>query len=165
MAVVEIPKGGRNKYEYDPELGGITFDRLLMSAAAYPADRCIHQLFEAQAARTPDATAVTYGGDALTYRALNARANRVARYLARLGVGPEVRVGLCLERGLDVTTAIEHDLSVRRGERIPMILPLPSVAGKQFIYRSWLVSSAPSAAPKCGWIGEISRCGRIELAQ
>jgi len=34
-----------------------------------------------------------------------------------------------------------------------------------FIYRSWLVSSAPSAAPKCGWVGEISRCGRIELAQ
>jgi len=38
IAVVEIPKGARNKYEYDPELGGITFDRLLMSAAAYPAD-------------------------------------------------------------------------------------------------------------------------------
>jgi inorganic pyrophosphatase len=38
VAVVEIPKGGRNKYEYDPELGGIKFDRLLMSAAAYPAD-------------------------------------------------------------------------------------------------------------------------------
>src|SRR3954462_14953552 len=38
VAVIEIPKGGRNKYEYDPELGGITFDRLLMSAAAYPAD-------------------------------------------------------------------------------------------------------------------------------
>jgi inorganic pyrophosphatase len=38
IAVIEIPKGGRNKYEYDPELGGITFDRLLMSAAAYPAD-------------------------------------------------------------------------------------------------------------------------------
>ena len=36
IAVVEIPKGARNKYEYDPELGGITFDRLLMSAAAYP---------------------------------------------------------------------------------------------------------------------------------
>ena len=38
MCVVEIPKGGRNKYEYDPELGGIVFDRLLMSAATYPAD-------------------------------------------------------------------------------------------------------------------------------
>jgi inorganic pyrophosphatase len=38
VAVVEIPKGGRNKYEYDPELGGITFDRMIMSAAAYPAD-------------------------------------------------------------------------------------------------------------------------------
>jgi inorganic pyrophosphatase len=38
VAVVEIPKGGRNKYEYDPQLGGITFDRMIMSAAAYPAD-------------------------------------------------------------------------------------------------------------------------------
>lgn len=38
VAVIEIPKGGRNKYEYDPALGGITFDRLLMSAAVYPAD-------------------------------------------------------------------------------------------------------------------------------
>jgi len=38
VAVVEIPKGGRNKYEYDPELGGIKFDRLLISAAAYPTD-------------------------------------------------------------------------------------------------------------------------------
>jgi inorganic pyrophosphatase len=38
IAVVEIPKGGRNKYEYDPELGGIKFDRLLMTAAVYPTD-------------------------------------------------------------------------------------------------------------------------------
>ena len=38
VCVVEIPKGGRNKYEYDPELGGLKFDRLLMSAATYPTD-------------------------------------------------------------------------------------------------------------------------------
>ena len=76
------------------------------TAAAYPADRCIHQLFEAQAALTPDAPAVTYGGEALTFRELDERANRLARHLAGLGVGPEVRVGLCLERGLEVMVAI-----------------------------------------------------------
>jgi amino acid adenylation domain-containing protein len=72
----------------------------------YPAERCIHQWFEAQAERTPDAPAVTFRGEALSYRELDARANRIARHLAGLGVGPEVRVGLCLERGLDVMAAI-----------------------------------------------------------
>jgi amino acid adenylation domain-containing protein len=76
------------------------------TAAGYPADRCIHQLFQAQAARTPDAPAVTFAGEALTYRELDERANRLARHLAGLGVGPEVRVGLCLERGLEVMVAI-----------------------------------------------------------
>jgi amino acid adenylation domain-containing protein len=67
--------------------------------AGYPADRCIHELFEVQAARTPDAVAATGGTAALTYAGLNARANRLARHLVRLGVGPEARVGVCLERG------------------------------------------------------------------
>jgi amino acid adenylation domain-containing protein len=69
------------------------------TAAEYPADRCIHELFEAQAARTPEAIAATGGSFALTYGELNARANRLARHLVRLGVGPEARVGVCLERG------------------------------------------------------------------
>ncbi|HEX2076942.1 MAG TPA: amino acid adenylation domain-containing protein, partial [Longimicrobium sp.] len=76
------------------------------TAAPYPADRCIHQLFEAQAARTPGAVAVTFGGEALTYAELDARANRLANHLARLGVGPEVRVGMCLERGLELMVCI-----------------------------------------------------------
>ncbi|HEX2209622.1 MAG TPA: amino acid adenylation domain-containing protein, partial [Longimicrobium sp.] len=67
--------------------------------AAYDADACIHTLFEAQAARTPDAVAVTGGGISFTYAELNARANRLAHHLVRLGVGPEARVGVCLERG------------------------------------------------------------------
>jgi amino acid adenylation domain-containing protein len=69
------------------------------AAAEYPADRCIHELFQAQAARTPGAIAATGGTVALTYAELNARANRLARHLVRLGVGPEARVGVCLERG------------------------------------------------------------------
>jgi amino acid adenylation domain-containing protein len=76
------------------------------TAAAYPADRCIHHLFEEQAARTAGAPAATFGGDALTFRELDERANRLANHLRGLGVGPEVRVGLCLERGLEVLVAI-----------------------------------------------------------
>ncbi|WP_420127104.1 non-ribosomal peptide synthase/polyketide synthase [Longimicrobium sp.] len=73
--------------------------------AAYPADRCIHELFEAQAARTPDAAAVEFDGKTFSYRALNERANRLAHHLAGLGVGPEVRVGICLERGPEMVVS------------------------------------------------------------
>jgi len=66
--------------------------------APYPAGSCIHELFEAQAARTPDATAVVCEGETVTYAALNARANRLAHHLRAMGVGPGVRVGLCVER-------------------------------------------------------------------
>ncbi|MCP4659390.1 MAG: amino acid adenylation domain-containing protein, partial [bacterium] len=64
----------------------------------YPRDRSIHELFEAQAARTPEATAVLGARGELTYRDLNRRANQLAHHLRALGVGPEARVGLCLER-------------------------------------------------------------------
>ncbi|MBW3656552.1 MAG: AMP-binding protein, partial [Gemmatimonadetes bacterium] len=74
--------------------------------AEYPADRCIHELFEAQAARTPDAVAVVHEADALTYRALNERANRLAHYLVRLGAGAETRVGVCLERGVEMLVSL-----------------------------------------------------------
>lgn len=66
----------------------------------FPKDRCIHQIFEAQVARTPEAVAVVFQNRSLTYTELNARANQLAHHLIALGVGPEVRVGLCLERSL-----------------------------------------------------------------
>ena len=72
---------------------------------AHPAE-CIHHRFQARAARTPDAVAVVHGDASLTYGALNARANRLAHRLARLGVGPEVRVGICLERGVELVAGI-----------------------------------------------------------
>lgn len=72
----------------------------------YPLDVCIHHLFEACVAQTPDVAAATYGPRSLTYAELNERANRLARYLRTLGVGPEVRVALCLERSLELLVGI-----------------------------------------------------------
>ena len=68
------------------------------TAFAHPADLLLHQLFEAQAARTPDAEAVVAGDTRLAYGEMNRRANQLAHRLRRLGVRPEDRVGLCLRR-------------------------------------------------------------------
>jgi surfactin family lipopeptide synthetase A len=80
----------------------------------YPKDKCIHELFEEQAERTPDAVAVIvpsaasgHGEDEqLTYRELNRRANQLAHYLQRLGVGPEILVGLCVERSPEMVVGM-----------------------------------------------------------
>ncbi|MEJ2768461.1 amino acid adenylation domain-containing protein, partial [Mycetohabitans sp. B46] len=64
----------------------------------YPADQCIHQLFEAQVERTPEATALVYEDQALSYAELNARANRLAHQLIELGVQPDARVAICVQR-------------------------------------------------------------------
>src|SRR5690349_21839980 len=73
---------------------------------AYPENSCLHELFEAQAERTPEAIALVFEEQHLTYRELNGRANVLAHYLQRLGVGPETVVGLCLERSLDLLVAL-----------------------------------------------------------
>ncbi|ABA24430.1 Amino acid adenylation [Trichormus variabilis ATCC 29413] len=64
----------------------------------YPHNQCIHQLFEEQVERTPDAVAVVFGKQHLTYQQLNHRANQLAQYLRTLGIGAEMLVGICLER-------------------------------------------------------------------
>jgi enterobactin synthetase component F len=64
------------------------------------------ELFESQAARTPDAVAVMHADESLTYRELNERADRLARRLIGSGVGPEDRVGICLERSFEMVTAL-----------------------------------------------------------
>ena len=71
-----------------------------------PADRCVHELWAARAAREPDARALVSGGEALTCAQLDARANRLAHHLAALGAGPESRVAILLERGTEVVAAI-----------------------------------------------------------
>ncbi|HEY0735279.1 MAG TPA: amino acid adenylation domain-containing protein, partial [Herpetosiphonaceae bacterium] len=72
------------------------------SAAGYPRDAAVHQLIEAQAARTPDRAAIVYEGASLSYAELNARANQLAHYLRAQGVGPDVLVALMVERSLDM---------------------------------------------------------------
>ncbi|HEU0077840.1 MAG TPA: condensation domain-containing protein, partial [Longimicrobiaceae bacterium] len=76
------------------------------TAADYPRERCIHELFAAQAERTPDAAALVAGGRTLTYAQLRGASVRLARHLARLGVGPESRVGLLVERGPEMVVAL-----------------------------------------------------------
>ncbi len=73
---------------------------------AYPQDQCIHQLFAAQVERSPDAVAVVYQDQSLTYGELNNRANQLAHYLQSLGVQPEVLVGICVDRSLDMVIGL-----------------------------------------------------------
>ncbi|HEY7220935.1 MAG TPA: amino acid adenylation domain-containing protein, partial [Candidatus Binatia bacterium] len=68
----------------------------------YPADKCIHEVFESQVERSPDAIAVAYGGKQLTYRELNRRANGLAYALQNAGVGPDSLVGICIERSIEM---------------------------------------------------------------
>jgi amino acid adenylation domain-containing protein len=72
----------------------------------YPACKCIHQLFEEQVQRTPDAVAVVYSEQQLTYSQLNSRANQIAHYLQALGVGADVLVGICVERSLEMIVGL-----------------------------------------------------------
>src|SRR5262249_32659100 len=76
------------------------------TTADYPKDSCIHELFEAQVDRTPEAIAVQFEGKQLTYRQLNSLANQLARYLRGLGVGPEKLVGICVERSLEMVVGL-----------------------------------------------------------
>ncbi len=76
------------------------------TSAEYPRETCIHELFERQVAETPAATAVIFGDEQLSYGELNARANQLAHYLRRRGVGPDVHVGLCLERSLEMVVGL-----------------------------------------------------------
>jgi amino acid adenylation domain-containing protein len=72
----------------------------------YPRDKCIHELFQAQVAQTPDAVAVVFEEHHLTYQALNERANQLAHHLQALGVRPETLVGVCLERSVEMVVGL-----------------------------------------------------------
>ncbi|WP_017318022.1 non-ribosomal peptide synthetase [Mastigocladopsis repens] len=74
--------------------------------ADYPRDKCIYELFEQLVERTPDTTVLMYEEQQLTYRQLNTRANQLAHYLRTLGVGPEVLVGIFVERSLEMVVGL-----------------------------------------------------------
>ncbi|EAZ87964.1 non-ribosomal peptide synthetase, partial [Crocosphaera chwakensis] len=74
--------------------------------AEYPKDKCIHQLFEEQVKRTPDAIAVVYENQQLTYQELNEKANQLGHYLQKLGVKPDTLVGICVERSMEMVIGL-----------------------------------------------------------
>jgi amino acid adenylation domain-containing protein len=71
-----------------------------------PEAQTVHRLFELQTEQTPEAAALVFEGEVLTYRELNAKANRLAHFLRDLGVGPEMPVGICVERSADMVVAL-----------------------------------------------------------
>src|ERR1044072_6389996 len=75
------------------------------TARAYP-DKCVHELFERQVERSPEPVAAVAGAKELTYRELNLRANQLARFLKRFGVGPDSLVGLCVDRSPEMVIGI-----------------------------------------------------------
>ncbi|HEX2092531.1 MAG TPA: amino acid adenylation domain-containing protein, partial [Longimicrobiaceae bacterium] len=109
------------------------------TAAEYPADRCIHELFEAQVERTPDAEAVAFEGERLTYAELNDRANRLAHHLRERGVGPDARVAVCAGRGLEMVVGLLGVLKAG-GAYVPLD---PSYPAERLRYV--LHDSAPAA--------------------
>ena len=92
--------------------------------AARAPQSCLHEIFAEQAARTPEAVAAIAGGEGITYRELDRKANRLAHHLRRLGVGPEVRVGLSMERSLDLLVGLLGILKAG-GAYVPLDPQLP----------------------------------------
>ncbi len=82
------------------------FDAWNDTGLDYPKDVCLHQLFEAQVERTPNAVALIFEEESLTYRELNNQANRLAHYLRKLGVGPDVLVGICADRSMEMVIGL-----------------------------------------------------------
>jgi amino acid adenylation domain-containing protein len=111
-----------------PLLTGTERHQLLVewnaTRADFPQDACLHTLVEAQARRTPEAPAVRAGEQTLSFRQLEHRANQLAHHLRRLGVGPEVRVALCLERSVDQLVALLGILKAG-GAYVPMDASAP----------------------------------------
>ena len=91
----------------------------------FPAGHCIHEMFEAQAAGSPNRIAVICEGERITYAELNVRSNRLAHHLQKLGVGADVRVGLCLDRSVEL---IEGLLGILKagGAYVPLDPGLPN---------------------------------------
>jgi amino acid adenylation domain-containing protein/non-ribosomal peptide synthase protein (TIGR01720 family) len=95
-----------------------------VTSAVQSTSECLHELFAAQAAKTPDATALVYERTDLTFKQLNERSNRVAHRLQKMGVGPDVPVGLCLDRSLELIVGLFGILKAG-GAYVPLDPGLP----------------------------------------
>ena len=105
----------------------------------FASGKCVHEMFEGQVEKTPEAVAVVYAEQQVSYGELNRRANQVAHYLRKLGVGPDVRVGLCVERSVEMVVGILGILKAG-GAYVPLDPANPAER-----LRFMLVDSAPVA--------------------
>src|SRR5665213_2720393 len=96
-----------------------------LSGRSLAASACLHQAFEEQARRTPEAVALSFGDERVTYAQLNHRANQLARHLQKLGVKAETPVALCLERSVEMLVAILGVLKAG-GAYVPIDLAYPA---------------------------------------
>jgi amino acid adenylation domain-containing protein len=108
--LTEMAREPQARYERATLLSADEQRRLLLdfnnTEREYPRDLCLHELFERQAARTPSAVAVVFGEQQLTFAQLDARANKIARHLQRLGVSADSVVALCLERSVEMIAGL-----------------------------------------------------------
>ncbi|HEX7479511.1 MAG TPA: amino acid adenylation domain-containing protein [Polyangiales bacterium] len=129
------------------------------------AERHIHQLFEAQAARTPEQLAFACGARTLTYAQLNARSNRLAHWLVRHGVERDVRVGVSLSRTLDLPVVLLGILK-SGGAYVPLDPALPA-ARRQFIERdaavAFVVVDEANDAPPSAGVAPRVRCEAVTV--
>jgi amino acid adenylation domain-containing protein len=93
-----------------PLLGPAEYRQLVYewndTSKEYRAEPCLHLMFESQAERTPDSIAVVFEHELISFDALNRKANQLARYLRKIGVGPEVAVGICVERSIEMVVGL-----------------------------------------------------------
>jgi amino acid adenylation domain-containing protein len=139
-AMAADPEAAHDEHHF---LGEAEARRLLVelhgNSVAYPQNELIHQQFEAHAAATPDALALGHEAQALTYAQLNARANQLAHHLVALGVRPDDRVAICMERGIDMLVGL---LGIWKagGAYVPLD---PAYPQERLVYM--LEDSAPAA--------------------
>ncbi|MFT3724659.1 MAG: LLM class flavin-dependent oxidoreductase [Hyphomonadaceae bacterium] len=134
------------------------------TAVANVADRCVHELFESQVAKTPDAVAVRFRNASLTYRQLDERATAVADALRMRGVGPDVLVAVCMERSLDLAVGLMGVLKAG-GAYVPLdpayprerlAMMLEDSAAKVLLCQRRLASELPSGAAGLLCIEDLS---------
>ncbi|MGB7440979.1 MAG: amino acid adenylation domain-containing protein [Coleofasciculaceae cyanobacterium] len=124
-SIIDKPEAAINELEIlrDSDLQQLLVE-FNQTQTAYPQDKCIHQLFAEQVEKTPDNIAVIFEDQKLTYAELNIRANQLAHHLQQLGVGPEVIVGLYLERSLELIVGLLAILKAG-GAYLPLDTALP----------------------------------------
>ncbi|NEP88105.1 MAG: amino acid adenylation domain-containing protein [Okeania sp. SIO2C2] len=125
-AVVETPEEPISKL---PLMKEAELEKILLewnkTKTDYPDHKCLHDLFEEQVEKTPDAIAVVFEEQKLTYSELNSKANQIAHYLQKLGVAPESLVGICIERSIEMVVGLLAILKAG-GAYVPLDPSYPS---------------------------------------